>query len=85
MKKQKSSFVELFTKKVKNYLSNDFIILDVNSSTGYPDRRYPITEDEYWDDEPYISYYGYGWSRRYREKMMEHLCFIKNILIMLRV
>lgn len=34
MKKQKSSFVELFTKKVKNYLSNDFIILDVNSSIG---------------------------------------------------
>jgi GDP-L-fucose synthase len=45
--------------------------LDVNSSTGYPDRRYPITEDEYWDDEPYISYYGYGWMRRYREKLME--------------
>ena len=35
--------------------------LDINSSTGYPDKRYPITEDEYWDDEPYISYYGYGW------------------------
>ena len=22
--------------------------LDLNSSTGYPDRRYPITEDEFW-------------------------------------
>ena len=54
--------------------------VDVNSSTGYPDRRYPITEDEYWDDEPYISYYGYGWMRRYREKIMEHashLCDMK--------
>ena len=34
MQKQKSSFVELFTKKVKNYLSNDFINLDINNSIG---------------------------------------------------
>ena len=43
--------------------------LDINSSTGYLDRRYPITEDEFWDDEPYISYYGYGWMRRYRRRL----------------
>jgi len=55
--------------------------LDVNSSTGYPDRRYPITEDEYWDDEPYISYYGYGWSRRYREKIMEHCSHFSDMKI----
>ena len=55
--------------------------LDVNSSTGYPDRRYPITEDEYWDDEPYISYYGYGWMRRYREKLMEHTSHLGDIKI----
>lgn len=47
--------------------------LDLNSSTGYPDIRRPITEDEYWVDEPYKSYYGYGWMRRYREKLMEHV------------
>ena len=47
--------------------------LDLNSSTGYPDIRRPITEDEYWIDEPYKSYYGYGWMRRYREKLMEHV------------
>ena len=55
--------------------------LDVNSSTGYPDRRYPITEDEYWDDEPYISYYGYGWMRRYREKLMEHTSHLSDMHI----
>ena len=55
--------------------------LDINSSTGYPDRRYPITEDEYWDDEPYISYYGYGWSRRYREKIMEHCSHFSDMKI----
>jgi GDP-L-fucose synthase len=53
--------------------------LDLNSSTGYPDRRYPITEDEYWDDEPYISYYGYGWMRRYREKVMEHTSHLTDM------
>ena len=55
--------------------------LDLNSSTGYPDRRYPITEDEYWDDEPYISYYGYGWMRRYREKVMEHASHLSDMKI----
>ena len=55
--------------------------LDLNSSTGYPDRRYPITEDEYWDDEPYISYYGYGWMRRYREKVMEHTSHLTDMKI----
>ena len=47
--------------------------LDLNSSTGYPDRRYPIKEEEFWDDEPYKSYYGYGWMRRYREILMQHI------------
>ena len=53
--------------------------LDLNSSTGYPDRRYPITEDEYWDDEPHISYYGYGWMRRYREKLIEHTSHLTDM------
>lgn len=55
--------------------------LDLNSSTGYPDRRYPITEDEYWDDEPYKAYYGYGWMRRYREKLMEHVSKFSDLEI----
>ena len=55
--------------------------LDLNSSTGYPDTRYPITEDEYWDDEPFISYYSYGWMRRYREKLMEHTSHLTDMHI----
>ena len=55
--------------------------LDLNSSTGYPDRRYPITEDEYWDDEPFISYYSYGWMRRYREKVIEHTSHLTDMHI----
>ena len=57
--------------------------LDLNSSTGYPLRDYPVTEDEFWDDEPYISYYGYGWMRRYREKVMEHCSHISDMKIQL--
>ena len=56
---------------------------DLNSGTGYPLRNYPITEDEFWDGEPYISYYGYGWMRRYREKIMEHCSHISDMKIAL--
>jgi GDP-L-fucose synthase len=57
--------------------------LDLNSSTGYPDIRKPLTEDEYWVDEPYKSYYGYGWARRYREKLMEHVSKFSGLEIAL--
>lgn len=57
--------------------------LDLNSSTGYPDIRRPISEDEYWLDEPYKSYYGYGWMRRYREKLMEHVSKFSGLEIAL--
>ena len=57
--------------------------LDLNSSTGYPDIRKPITEDEFWVDEPHEKYYGYGWMRRYREKLMEHVSRISDMKIAL--
>lgn len=56
---------------------------DLNSSTGYPDKRYPLTEDEFWTDEPYKAYFGYGWMRRYREKLMEHVSRFSNTEILL--
>ena len=55
--------------------------IDLNSGTGYPLKDYPLKEEEYWDDEPYISYYGYGWMRRYREKVLEHCSHINDIEI----
>ena len=66
-----------------SYKSGVKRFLDLNSSTGYPDRRYPVVEDEFWDDEPYKAYYGYGWMRRYREKLMEHVYRFSNMEIML--
>ena len=63
------------------YKSNVKRFLDLNSSTGYPDAKHEVTEYEYWDREPYISYYGYGWMRRYREKLMEHTSHLCDIHI----
>ena len=55
--------------------------LDLNSSTGYPDMEHAVTEYEYFDEEPFISYYGYGWMRRYREKLMEHTSHLTDMHI----
>tara|TARA_R110002012_G_scaffold100670_2_gene239420 strand:- start:19553 stop:20506 length:954 start_codon:yes stop_codon:yes gene_type:complete len=57
--------------------------LDLNSSTGYPDLRYPLTEDEFWTGEPFSKYFGYGWMRRYREKLMEHVSKFSDMEIAL--
>ncbi len=63
------------------YKSNVKRFQDLNSSTGYPDKQYAITEDEYFDGEPFISYYSYGWMRRYREKLMEHTSHLTDMHI----
>jgi len=55
--------------------------IDLNSGTGYPLKDYPLKEEEYWDDEPYISYFGYGWMRRYREKVLEHCSHFSDMEI----
>ena len=57
--------------------------LDLNSSTGYPDIRKPLKEEEFWSDEPHEKYYGYGWMRRYREKLMEHVSRFSDMKIAL--
>lgn len=41
------------------------------SSTAYPVTDYPISEDEMWSGETHPSYFGYGWMRRYIERMAE--------------
>lgn len=57
--------------------------LDLNSSTGYPDIREPLKEDEFWTGEPHEKYYGYGWMRRYREKLMDHVSKFSDMKIAL--
>jgi len=66
-----------------SHKSNVKGFLDLNSSTGYPDIREPLEEDEFWTDEPHAKYYGYGWMRRYREKLMEHVSRFSDMKIAL--
>jgi len=46
-------------------------LLIFGSSTGYPDLHHPVCEDEMWSGPPHPAYLGYGWMRRYLEKMAE--------------
>ena len=39
----------------------------VSSATTYPPADYPIKEDEAFDGEPYKTYFGVGWMKRYTE------------------
>jgi GDP-L-fucose synthase len=41
------------------------------SSTGYPATDHPVTEDEMWSGPTHPSYFGYGWMRRYLERISE--------------
>ena len=41
------------------------------SSTAYPATDHPVTEEEMWSAPPHPSYFGYGWMRRYMERMAE--------------
>ena len=42
-----------------------------SSSTGYPVADYPIKEEEMWSGQPHPTYFGYGWMRRYLERLSE--------------
>ncbi|CAN2039958.1 GDP-L-fucose synthase [Candidatus Magnetomoraceae bacterium gMMP-15] len=42
-----------------------------SSSTAYPAADYPIKEEEMWTGPTHSAYFGYGWMRRYLEKLSE--------------
>jgi GDP-L-fucose synthase len=42
-----------------------------SSSTGYPVTDHPVKEEEMWSGPTHPSYFGYGWMRRYLERMCE--------------
>jgi len=48
-------------------------VLIFSSSTGYPVANYPIKEDEFWSGPTHQSYFGYGWMRRYLERLAEYV------------
>jgi GDP-L-fucose synthase len=46
-------------------------VLVFSSSTAYPPADHPVREEELWQGEPHPSYLGYGWMRRYFERLAE--------------
>lgn len=46
-------------------------VLLFGSTTGYPPVDHPVQEDEMWSADPYEGYFGYGWMRRYLERLGE--------------
>lgn len=46
-------------------------MLVFSSSTGYPATSHPVREDEMWSGPTHASYFGYGWMRRYLERISE--------------
>jgi len=48
-------------------------IIIFGSSTGYPAYNHPVKEEEMWRDEPHPYHFGYGWMRRYLEKLGEYV------------
>lgn len=42
-----------------------------SSSTGYPVTEHPVKEEEMWSGPTYSGYFGYGWMRRYLERISE--------------
>lgn len=52
-----------------------------SSSTGYPVADYPIKEEEMWNGPPYEGYFGYGWMRRYLERLGEFVALKSKVKI----
>lgn len=46
-------------------------MLVFGSSTGYPALDHPVREEEFWSADVYPGYFGYGWMRRYTERLAE--------------
>ena len=54
-----------------------------SSSTGYPATDYPVKEEEMWTGPTHSSYFGYGWMRRYLERLGEFVASKSNMKIAL--
>jgi len=53
------------------------------SSTGYPAADHPVKEEEFWSGPTHPSYFGYGWMRRYLERLAEFVASKSKVGIVL--
>jgi len=54
-----------------------------SSSTAYPVADHPVNEEEMWSGPMHSSYFGYGWMRRYIERLGEFVTSKSNMKIAL--
>jgi GDP-L-fucose synthase len=54
-----------------------------SSSTGYPPADHPVKEEEMWIGPTYPAYFGYGWMRRYLERISEFVASKSSMKIAL--
>lgn len=52
-----------------------------SSSTGYPVTDHPVKEDEMWSGPTHPAYLGYGWMRRYFERLGEFVASNSDVKI----
>jgi GDP-L-fucose synthase len=65
------------------WLENVERFLVCGSSTAYPEANHPIKEEEMWTGDTYKTYFGYGWMRRYLERLSEFVASKSNMKIAL--
>lgn len=53
----------------------------LSSSTVYPAFSHPVSEREVWDGPPHPTYLGYGWMKRYLEKLAEFVASRSSLKI----
>jgi len=63
-----------WTARVKRFLL-------FSSSTGYPVTDHPVQEDEMWSGPTHPNYFGYGWMRRYFERLGEFVASSSDLQI----
>lgn len=56
-------------------------LLLLSSSTVYPAFSHPVRETETWDGPPHPAYLGYGWMKRYLEKLAEFVASRSSLKI----
>ena len=54
-----------------------------SSSTGYPVTEHPVKEEEMWLGPTHSTYFGYGWMRRYLERIAEFVAMRSEVKIAL--
>lgn len=58
-------------------------VLMLSSSTVYPPAEYPVREEDAWSGPTYLPYFGYGWMKRYLERLGEYVASHSNVKIAL--